>query len=323
MKRITFGRTDAKVSAISLGTWSYGGGNISGGRSVGWADQSDSNSRAALIQAWKSGINHWDTADVYGNGRSEKIIGEMWGTVPREEIFLATKVGWDKGGHDHYYNENMIREHVERSLNNLHTEVIDLYYFHHCNFDSDDIFEDALNLFHRLREEGKIRFIGLSDWDSTKIMKYIDRVNPDVIQPYRNVMDDPYQSSGLKNWVEKNNPGIAFFSPIKNGLLTGKYSKPPVFKEGDFRLNIPEFQEVKLLKKLQRNKLKLEQKFLEHPQPVLHGLLGALLTDTPTGCVLLGQRDVNQVNAAAELGEALTEADTDWIKKLYERSSYK
>ncbi len=319
MKRITFGRTDAKVSAISLGTWSYGGGNISDGRSVGWADQSDSDSRAALIQAWKSGIIHWDTADVYGNGRSEKLIGEMWATVPREEIFLATKVGWDKGGHDHYYNENMIREHVERSLNNLRTEVIDLYYFHHCNFDSDDIFEDALDFFHRLREEGKIRFIGLSDWDSTKIMKYIDRVNPDVIQPYRNVMDDPYQSSGLKDWVEKNNAGIAFFSPIKNGLLTGKYSKPPVFKEGDFRLNIPEFQEVKLLKKLQRNKLKLEQKFLKHPQPVLHGLLGALLTDTPTGCVLLGQRDVNQVNAAAELGEALTEKDAEWVKKLYER----
>ncbi len=317
MKQITFGRTNAKVSTISLGTWSYGGGNVSGGRSVGWADQSDSDSRAALLQAWKSGINHWDTADVYGNGRSEKLIGEMWDTVQREEIFLATKVGWDKGGHDYYYNEHMIREHVERSLNNLRTEVIDLYYFHHCSYDSDAIFEVALHVFHRLQEEGKIRFIGLSDWDSTKIMKYIDRVNPDVIQPYRNVMDDPYQSSGLKDWVEKNNAGIAFFSPIKNGLLTGKYSKPPIFKEGDFRLNVSDFQDVDLLKKLQNNKQKLEEKFPEHPQPVLHGLLGALLADSPTGCALLGQRDVNQVKAAAELGETLTDKDAVWVKKLY------
>lgn len=317
MKQIIFGRTNAKVSTISLGTWSYGGGNVSRGQSVGWADQSDADSRAALIQAWKSGINHWDTADVYGNGRSEKIIGNIWGAVPRNDIFLATKVGWDMGGFDQYYNPKMIREHIDLSLKNLQTDVIDLYYFHHCNFDSDTLFEDALDLFHRFREQGKIRFIGLSDFDSVKIMKYIDRVNPDVIQPYRNVMDDPYQSSGLKDWVEKNNAGIAFFSPIKNGLLTGKYDKPPVFKEGDFRLNVSDFQDETLLKKLLNNKQKLEEKFSEHPQPVLHGLLGALLTDSPTGCVLLGQRDVNQVLAAAELGEALSIEDAEWVKQMY------
>ena len=319
MKQITFGRTNAKVSTISLGTWSYGGGNVSGGRSVGWADQSDADSRDALIQAWKSDINHWDTADVYGNGRSEKIIGNIWNTVPRHDIFLATKVGWDMGNFDHYYHPKMIQKHIDLSLKNLQTDLIDLYYFHHCNFDSDTIFEDALDLFHRFREEGKIRFIGLSDFDSVKIMKYIDRVNPDVIQPYRNVMDDPYQSSGLKDWVEKNNAGIAFFSPIKNGLLTGKYSKPPVFKEGDFRLNVADFQDVELLKKLQSNKQKLEERFSYHPQPVLHGLLGALLEDSPTGCVLLGQRDVNQVKAAAELGEPLSKKDTAWVIKLYQK----
>ena len=319
MKNITFGRTNVKVSPISLGTWSYGSGNVSGGQSVGWADQSDADSRAALIQAWRSGINHWDTADVYGNGRSEKIIGNVWGEVPRNDIFLATKVGWDMGDFDHSYNPKMINEHIDLSLKNLQTDVVDLYYFHHCNFDSDAIFEDALALFHKFRDDGKVRFIGLSDWDSVKIMKYIDRVNPDVIQPYRNVMDDPYKSSGLKGWVENNKAGIAFFSPIKNGLLTGKYDKPPVFKEGDFRLNVPEFQDKDLLIKLQDNKIKLEEKFANHPQPILHGLLGALLTDSPTGCVLLGQRDVNQVKAAAELGETLSEKDATWIKRLYER----
>ncbi len=93
MQQITFGRTNEKVSTISLGTWSYGGGNISGGRSVGWADQSDVDSRAALIQAWRSGINHWDTADVYGNGRSETIIGNVWDAVPRER-YISCNEGW-------------------------------------------------------------------------------------------------------------------------------------------------------------------------------------------------------------------------------------
>ena len=86
MKKITFGRTNVKVSTISLGTWSYGSGNVSRGQSVGWADQSDADSRAALIQAWKSDINHWDTADVYGNGHSEKIIGNVWNVVPVQNI---------------------------------------------------------------------------------------------------------------------------------------------------------------------------------------------------------------------------------------------
>jgi len=319
MKQITFGRCGEKVSTISLGTWSYGGGNVSRGRSVGWADQSDADSKAALVQAWKSGINHWDTADVYGNGRSEKLIGEIWGAVPRQDIFLATKVGWDMGGYDHYYHPKMIEKHLELSLSNLQTDVIDLYYFHHCNFDVDTIFEDALDLFKRFQADGKIRFIGLSDWSSDKIMKYIDRVNPDVIQPYRNVMDDPYKSSGLKDWVETNKAGIAFFSPIKNGLLTGKYGKPPQFKEGDFRLNVPEFQDAELLEKLRSNKALLEDRFKKQSQPVLHGLLGALLEDSPTGCVLLGQRNVDQVLAAAELGEALSSIDAKWVKKLYQR----
>jgi aryl-alcohol dehydrogenase-like predicted oxidoreductase len=319
MKHITFGRTNEKVSTISLGTWAYGGENVSGGQSVGWADQSDIDSRNALIQAWKSGINHWDTADVYGNGRSETIIGNVWDVVPRNDIFLATKVGWDMGGYDHYYNPIMIQEHVENSLRNLKTDVIDLYYFHHCNFDTITILEDALALFHRFRDEGKIRFIGLSDWDSVKIMKYIDIVNPEVIQPYRNVLDDTYESSGLKKWVEDNSAGIAFFSPIKNGLLTGKYDKPPVFKEGDFRQNVEDFQDVDLLKKLKMNKTYLENHFYEHPQPVLHGLLGTLLSDSPSGCVLLGQRDEEQVLAASELGDSLSEADVQMVKELYVR----
>ncbi len=116
MKKITFGRTNVKFSTISLGTWSYGSGNISRGQSVGWADQSDTDSRAALIEALKSGINHWDTADVYGNGHSENIIGNVWDVVPRNDIFLATKVGWDMGGFDHYYHPSCLSQRLKYDL---------------------------------------------------------------------------------------------------------------------------------------------------------------------------------------------------------------
>jgi aryl-alcohol dehydrogenase-like predicted oxidoreductase len=148
-------------------------------------------------------------------------------------------------------------------------------------------------------------------------MNFIERVDPDVIQPYRNVMDDTYEVTGLKNYVEANNLGICFFSPIKHGLLTGKYKEPPTFETGDFRATVKEFTNQELIEKIQVNKEKLEEHFSDHPQPVMHGLVDALLTDAPTGCVLLGQRNVEQVEAAAQLGEALSNEAGDWVKGLY------
>jgi len=319
MEYTILGRTREKVSRISLGTWSYGGANTVGkNQPIGWAGQEDSDSRTALQKAFRVGINHWDTADVYGDGRSEQIIGTMWDEIPRNDIFIATKVGWDMGPHNHWYHPEHMRVNMERSLKNLKTDCVDLMYLHHCNFGKQEqYFDDAVETIHRFQAEGKTRFIGLSDWSSDKIMNFIERVDPDVIQPYRNVMDDTYEVTGLKNYVGANNLGICFFSPIKHGLLTGKYTEPATFETGDFRATVKEFTDQELIDKMQVNKEKLEEHFSDHPQPVMHGLVDALLTDAPTGCVLLGQRNVEQVEAAAQLGEALSNEAEDWVKGLY------
>ena len=181
----------------------------------------------------------------------------------------------------------------------------------------EQYFDDAVETIRRFQAEGKTRFIGLSDWSSDKVMNFIERVDPDVIQPYRNVMDDTYASTGLKDYVEANNLGICFFSPIKHGLLTGKYTEPATFETGDFRTTVKDFTNQKLIDKMKTNKAKLEERFADHPQPVMHGLVDALLTDVPTGCVLLGQRNVEQVEAAAQLGAALSNEAGDWVKGLY------
>lgn len=318
MRKITLGRTGAEVSAVSLGTWSYGGANKSGKQSVGWAGQSDQDSIDALKRAWELGINHWDTADVYGDGRSEKVIGSMWNTVPRDDIFLATKVGWDMGPHSHWYHPDHMRHNMERSLINLKTDCVDLMYLHHCNFGkNEEYFDDAVDVVRRFQEEGKTRFIGLSDWFSEKIMKFIKRCDPDVIQPLRNLMDDTYTVSGLRQYVDNHNLGICFFSPIKHGLLTGKYTTVPKFDDGDFRQNEKAFTNPDILQKMQENKTKLEERFSEYPNPVLHGVVNGLFSDSPTGCVLLGQRNITQVEAAATLGDVLSDEDTNWVKRLY------
>lgn len=320
MRNIILGRTGASVSAISLGTWSYGSGNKSGNVSVGWAGQDDADSISALQLAWKSGINHWDSADVYGDGHSEKIIGSVWDRVPREDIFLATKVGWDKGPYDFWYHPDHMRSNMDRSLNNLKTDCVDLIYLHHCNFGKNgEYFDDAIDVVNKFKDEGKARFLGLSDWNLTKIMHYIDRASPDVVQPYRNVLDDTYESSGLKQWIEKNNLGVCFFSPLKHGLLSGKYSEPPSFKDGDFRTNVDDFQNQDIIDQIKNNADVLRDKFSSHPNPVMRGVIDVLLSDSKNSCVLLGQRNADQVNIASSLGNILPDEDVKMIKELYRR----
>ena len=318
MEYITLGKTQSSVSKISLGTWSYGGAAKSGEQSVGWADQDDTDSNKALLKAHALGINHWDTADVYGDGRSEKIIGNMWKDISRHEIFLATKVGWDIGSDEYWYSPTHMMTNMERSLNNLKTECVDLMYLHHCNFGKNgEYFDDAMEVLLKFQEDGKTKFIGLSDWSDEKIMRYIYKVKPDVVQPYRNVMDNSYESSGLKDYIDTNNVGVCFFSPIKHGLLTGKYKSPPKFKEGDYRRNVEAFNSQEIIDRLLENKSKLESKFHNHLQPVMHGLIAPLLQDASTGCVLLGQRNEEQVLRASELGESISKEDARWVKKLY------
>ena len=318
MRKVVLGRTNAKVSAISLGTWAYGGASMSGNFSVGWGGQSDLDSKKALLSAWENHINHWDTADVYGNGKSESIIGEVWNDIPRENIFLATKVGWDKGTYSHWYNPKHMVNNLERSLKNLNTNYVDLVYLHHCNFGKNgEYFDDALEVINKFKDHGKTRFIGLSDWSNVSILKYIGKCDPDIVQPYRNVMDDDYVKSGLRSYVDKHNIGVCFFSPIKHGLLTGKYKNPATFDRGDHRSGIKDFANQAIIDKMQQNKNLLEKRFADHKHPTMHGVIDALFNDSSTACVLLGQRNIKQVGVASTLGNLMSDEDSQWVKSIY------
>lgn len=320
MSTVRFGRTGVEVSRIALGTWSYGGARSVAGRPVGWGGHDDDTALAAAHRAWELGITHWDTADAYGDGRAERLLGRTWESVPREEIFLATKVGWVKGPYRHYYHPEQVRRQLDGSLERLTTDRIDLYYFHHCDFGPDDAHLDgALEVVERARDDGKIRFVGLSDWNAKKIVRLLDRIDPDVVQPYRNVVDDAYRSSGLAAAVERADLGVAFFSPLKHGLLTGKYERPPELEPGDMRRTVRGFRDQELLARLREVRRRLEAR-LDHPEPVLDALVGSLLTDSETASVLIGLRSPGQVEAAATLGDPLDSETARWVRSLYARA---
>lgn len=319
MRRVRLGRTGVEVPAIGFGTWGHGGSNENyEGSSVGWSGHDDEAARASLVRGWELGLTHWDTADVYGDGRAEAIVGSLWDRVPRDEIFLASKVGYDPGSYGHFYHPRLIEERLDRSLRLLATDRIDLYYFHHCGFGPGDRhLPDALAVFHRAREAGKIRWIGLSDWDAAKIARLAPAIDPDVVQPLRNLVDDDYAASGLQRWVEDNDRAAAFFSPLKHGLLLGKYDEPAEFPKGDFRSNVEEFQDAAFIERMKRAAAAARDRFADHPEPVLHAVVDTLLADSKNACVLVGQRTPRHAEAAAKVGEPLSPEDAAWVRRAW------
>lgn len=318
VEQVRLGRTEVMVPRVALGTWGHGGPKTVGKHPVGWSGYDPEAARAALLLAFDRGLIHWDTADVYGDGQAERSIGRLWGALPRDQVFLASKVGWDPGEYAHFYHPDQIRQQLKLSLANLQTDYLDLYYLHHCDFGpGDEYLDDAVALLRRFRDEGKIRFIGLSDWKSAKVAHYADRVDPDVVQPYRNVVDDSWESSGLRTWVEENDAGVAFFSPLKHGLLLGRYEAPPFFGPGDHRNRIPGFSQPSQLAHFRQCRKAVEGRWDAITQPVLHALIGTLLSDASSGCVLVGLRQPRHVEAAALIGTSLTTEDAAWVRNLY------
>lgn len=317
---IRFGRTNVQVPVVSLGAWAFGGENWSGLRPVGWSGHDAGSARGALVRAWELGITHWDTADVYGEGRSEQLIGELWSDVPRDQILLASKVGFDRGGHHDAYHPDIMQRQLERSLRNLRTDRIDVYYLHHCDFGHDDrMLDGAVRFLRDAQAKGHIRWIGLSNGDDHGIMRVIGRVEPDVVQPQRNATFDHFHESGLAAWCHQHDVGVAFFSPIRKGLLLGKYDKPAEFPPGDVRATDPGFTNAGLLTRLVENAGVLRERFAARTgEPVLAALCAALLFDAATGTVLLGQRTPAQVEAAARAATLkLDEEEVAWVRSLY------
>jgi len=285
---------------------------------VGWSNYDQEEALESLRAAHRTGIRHWDTADVYGSGKSESLIGSALKELPREDITLASKVGWDPGPYEHFYEGKWVRSQIETSLKRLGVDCLDLYYMHHCLFGpGDERLDEVMELMHRFKDEGKIRFIGLSDWDATAIARVIHRVEPDVVQPFRCMLYDSLSHEPLREAVESLDSGLAFFSPLRHGLLLGKYEEPTTFEEGDFRSNVEGFTDPEILDGVRQRAEKLQERFGQKTSAVIRGLTGTLLEDAPTSCALVGLRNVKQVEMAQEAAEALTSEEAAWVRDLY------
>lgn len=230
-----FGNTDLLVSEIGFGAWAIGGGAMIGNTSIGWGDSDDSVSVNAINEAIEAGINFFDTADIYGLGHSEKLIGEVIGN--RSDIIIATKVG-NVSRNDQFtvdYSKDYIIDACEKSLSRLQRERIDYYQLHTARLEhlqqSDCI--EAMNL---LQQQGKIRYWGLSlnTFEPMPEANFLMENNyGNGFQLVLNMLNQ--KTVPFLNEMKESGYGVIARMPLQFGLLTGKFDNGVSFPDNDHR----------------------------------------------------------------------------------------
>lgn len=232
MERVTLGRSGLSVSPVAYGTWQLS--------PRFWGEQSKSEAIEAMQLAFNLGINFFDTADAYGDGYAETVLGEAIRELPRDELIIATKFF-------NHFNPDASRfpdlspshltERCEASLKRLGIESIDLCLLHF--YDQLTPLTDIAGTMEKLREQGKIRSFGVSNHNVEQLRAQRRFGGYDVVQPAYSLVDTTIEHD-LLPYCQAEDIGVMVYSPMHKGLLTGKYMGQETFE--DFRSQHPDFQ---------------------------------------------------------------------------------
>jgi aryl-alcohol dehydrogenase-like predicted oxidoreductase len=253
MKKL--GNSDLEISPIGLGCWAIGGDGA-----LGWGPQDDAKSIAAIRRSVERGINWLDTAPIYGMGHSENVVAQALneiGGADRPLVFTKCGLTWDDDKNiNHNITETSIRQEVEDSLQRLQIDVIDLYQIHWPAFppgaDAPDI-EEGWSTLADLKEQGKVRAIGVSNFDAAHLER-VQKIAPIAsLQPPYSALMRQIEDEILPHCLD-NNIGTIVYSPMHNGMLTGTMTRERVeaMPESDWRKQMsPAFKEPLLTQSLE------------------------------------------------------------------------
>ncbi len=310
------GKTNLKISEISLGTWQVGGK---------WGDTFDHNNADTILNAAiDAGINFIDTADVYGDGESEKAVGRIV-KARKEEIYVATKCGRQLNPHiNQSYTVKALRNFVESSLKNMNLEKIDLIQLH-CPPTEVLYRPEIFELFDRLKDEGKIMNLGVSVEKIEEGLKAIEFDNVCSLQLIFNIFRQR-PTELLFEQAKKKNIGLIARVPLASGLLTGKFTKETTFGKDDhrtFNRNGEAFDKGETFSGIDYNKgldavEELKKHFPNYDLPLL--ALKWILEFEEISCVIPGASSPQQIlnNLKVEDAPALTPQQKDAIKHIYD-----
>lgn len=308
MKYRDFGNTGIKVSEIGFGCWAIGGNNH--GNSYG--PTTDKSSTDAINKALELGLNFFDTADVYGWGHSEELLGKAL-RGKRDRVVIATKVGADfyQGTGFQTFTPDYIRFALEKSLTRLNTDYIDVYQLHNPPMKLISK-EETYATLRELKKEGKIRAFGVSVFTPIEGITAINVGQPDCVQITYNIFSCRPEEQLLPRAYETGCAIIAR-EPLANGFLTGKYDTAPKFAAGDFRKHWPmEYVQA-------RSDATRELSFLKKngQQSMAQAALKYPLMAQAVSTVIVGLKDVDMVEenlAASDAGPLSAEE----VKQIHE-----
>ena len=241
------GNSDMELSSIGLGAWAIGGGDYQ----FGWGVQEDQDSIDAIHKAVDLGLNWVDTAAIYGLGHSEEVVGKALKTLtgPKPYVFTKCSMRWnEKREIFHNVTAAGVRYECEQSLGRLGVETIDLYQIHWPN--PEEQIEEGWGEMQRLKEEGKIRFAGVSNF-SVEQMQRVQAIAPVTsLQPPYSLLNRRIEKEILP-YCEEQGIGVINYSPMVSGLLTGKMTRERLAgMKDDWRQKSANFTEPKLTKNL-------------------------------------------------------------------------
>lgn len=286
------GNSDLKLTPIGFGAWAIGGGNWD----FGWGPQDDRESVDAILRAFDGGVNWIDTAAIYGLGHSEEIVAKaLAATSSKPYVFTKCSMRWHEDRKIYRsLKKDSLREEIENSLRRLKRDVIDLYQIHWPDPEAE--IEEGWETLARIKEEGKVRHIGVSNFNVEQ-MKRAQKIAPITsLQPPYSLVNSSVEKEILP-FCRENHIGVINYSPMASGLLTGKMTAERIaaMPSDDWRSRAPQFKEPKLTRNLKLVELLREIGNSHNVQPGVVAIAWTLHNPAVTAAIV-GARKASQVD---------------------------
>jgi aryl-alcohol dehydrogenase-like predicted oxidoreductase len=247
MQTRQLGGSDLHLTPLGIGAWAMGGG----GWAFAWGPQDDEQSIRGIRAALDAGMNWIDTAAVYGLGHSEEVVGRaLQGMANRPYVFTKCARTWTEQRQiTKTLKADSVRRECEASLRRLRVDTIDLYQVHWPEPDED--IEEGWGMMARLQKEGKVRWIGVSNFNVAQMERARAIAPVTSLQPPYSMLVRGIEA-GILPYAGQNGIGVISYSPMRNGLLSGSMTRERVaaFPPDDFRRNLPDYQEPRLSRNL-------------------------------------------------------------------------
>ena len=310
-----FGNTELSVSEIGFGAWTIGGSAYAGGIQIGWGQTDDRTSIKALEKAFDSGINFFDTADFYGLGHSEKLIGQVFGNQPK--VIIATKVGHRLDSKEQIqidYSYDYLKRACSESLQRLNREAIDYYQLHTARL-ADLEYGECIRAMKDLTLEGKIRYWGISlnTYEPEPELEYfLHNKIGHGFQVVLNILNQKILDSIQK--CNEQQYGIIARMPLQFGLLTNKFNKETRFSPDDHRSTRLNPEILEMAEEYLLPIWEMAKKYETNPTAFA---LRFVLSFDEVSTVIPGIRNEEQVKQnIADLAK-IDETDIQFLKKLF------